>query len=67
MDRQLDAATLSLLDRNFRLASAETFASSDVGESLETRDVHVVTCGFPVGEFNWAFLKLPGGDVERGT
>lgn len=65
--KESDESILQLLDRNFRLASAETFASSDVGEALESRHVHCVSCGFPVAEFNWAFLKLPGCDLEKAV
>lgn len=61
----MDASTLAALDRNFRLASAEMFAASERGEALETVDVHCVSCGYPVADFNWAFLKLPGADPAR--
>lgn len=63
----MDSKTLDALDRNYRLASAETFACSDVGEALEARHVHIVTCGFPVAEFNWAFLKFPGRETEQAA
>jgi GNAT superfamily N-acetyltransferase len=62
----MNEALLSELDLNYRVASAQTFACSDVGEALETREVHIVTCGYPVAEFNWAFLKLPSARFERG-
>ncbi|MAG34497.1 MAG: hypothetical protein CL908_26800 [Deltaproteobacteria bacterium] len=60
-----DHDLLARLDRNFRLASAETFASSEIGEALKTRDVHCVMC--PLAEFNWAFLKFPNCDAEKAV
>ena len=61
------AAMLDALDRNFRVASGETFSASESGAAYETRDVLCVACGFPIAEFNWAFLKLPGAEAERGA
>lgn len=55
----MDASTLAALDRNYRLASGEMFAAAERGESTESSDLHCVTCGYPIAEFNWAFLKLP--------
>lgn len=63
----MDESTLAALDRNHRLASAETFAASTAGSAFETRDVLCVACGFAIAEFNWAFLKLPGADPVRGA
>ncbi len=63
----MDERTLLALDRNYRLASVETFAASQAGAAYETRDVLCVSCGYPIPEFNWAFLKLPGADPVRGA
>jgi ribosomal protein S18 acetylase RimI-like enzyme len=63
----LDERTLLALDRNYRLASVETFAASQAGAAYETRDVLCVSCGYPIPEFSWAFLKLPGADPVRGA
>lgn len=63
----MDERSLLALDRNYRLASIETFAASEAGAAYETRDVLCVSCGYPIPEFNWAFLKLPGADAERGA
>jgi GNAT superfamily N-acetyltransferase len=59
----MDASTIAALDRNYRLASGEMFAAAERGESCESSDVHCVTCGYPLAEFNWAFLKLPSRTV----
>ena len=65
----MDARTLAALDRNYRTASAEMFANSDKGASFETRDVHCVSSGYPLVDFNWAFLKRPDSEpasaIER--
>lgn len=58
----MDASTLAALNRNYRLASAEIFASSDKGADFETSDVHCVSSGYPLIDFNWAFLKRPNRD-----
>ncbi len=56
----MDAQNRDALDRNYRLASGEMFAAAERGESCESSDLHCVTCGYPLAEFNWAFLKLSG-------
>lgn len=61
----MDETTLAALDRNYRLASAEMFANSDKGASFETKDVHCVSSGYPLVDFNWAFLKRPSTDSTR--
>lgn len=61
----MDARTHAALDRNYRLASGEMFAAAERGESCESADVHCVTCGYPIADFNWAFLKLEGMGPER--
>lgn len=48
MTATLDERTLAALDRNHRVASAETFAASTAGAAFETRDVLCVACGFPI-------------------
>lgn len=61
----MDAQTHAALDRNYRLASSEMFAAAERGESCESADVHCVTCGYPIADFNWAFLKLEGMRPEN--
>ncbi len=61
----MDSRTRDALDRNYRLASGEMFAAAERGESFETSDLHCVTCGYPLAEFNWAFLKVAGTRPER--
>ena len=61
----MDEATRAALDRNYRLASAEMFANSDKGASFETKDVHCVSSGYPLVDFNWAFLKRPEVEPVR--
>jgi hypothetical protein len=41
------------------------FAAAERGESFETSELHCVSCGFPLGEFNWAFLKQRDGSPAR--
>lgn len=61
----MDPSTRAALDRNYRLASAEMFANSDKGGSFETKDVHCVSSGYPLVDFNWAFLKRPAVEPVR--
>lgn len=50
---------LSALDYNY-LDANRIFASfSDTGEYLERGDVAIVSCGLPVEQLNWGFLKPP--------
>ncbi len=56
-----------ILDLNFRQASARMFSCAERGESLETRDLVITSCGLPIADFNWAFPKLPGADLERAA
>jgi hypothetical protein len=57
----------SALDRNFLDASRIFVACSDTGEYLERRDVAIASCGLPVEQLNWGFLKPPYDDVTTAA
>jgi len=55
---------LSPVDCNYLDANRMFMGSSDTGEYLERRDVAIASCGLPVQDLNWGFLKPPYQDVE---
>jgi len=55
---------LSPVDCNYLDANRIFVGSSDTGEYLERRDVAIASCGLPVQDLNWGFLKPPYQDVE---
>jgi len=57
--RSAESAELSPLDWNFLDANRIFMGSSRRGEYLERRDVAIASCGLPVQELNWGFLKPP--------
>jgi GNAT superfamily N-acetyltransferase len=61
----LDPALLHAFDVNYWLASAAFMGTSLRGESVESHDLSITSCGFPSQRFNHAFLKHPDGDVAR--
>lgn len=55
--------SLSVLDWSFLEASRIFVAFSDTGEYLERCDVAISSCGLPVEELNWGYLKPPYEDL----
>lgn len=55
--------TLRGLDCNYLDANRIFVGSSDTGEYIERKDVAIASCGLPVEQLNWGFLKPPYGDV----
>lgn len=55
---------LSALDWNYLEASRIFAALTRSGEYLERRGVAIASCGLPVEELNWGFLKPPYDDLE---
>jgi hypothetical protein len=63
----MDEAALRALDWNYLDATRVFMGSSDTGEFLERRDVAIASCGLPVENLNWGFLKRPYGDVAAAA
>lgn len=59
----IDEDRLRLLDRNMADANSAYIATSELGEIAENRDVRLWCCGFPVPDYNVAFLKVPVRDL----
>jgi GNAT superfamily N-acetyltransferase len=55
---------LSPVDCNYLDANRVFMGSSDTGEYLERRDVAIASCGLPVQDLNWGFLKPPYQELE---
>jgi GNAT superfamily N-acetyltransferase len=55
---------LAAADWNYGLSNVAFFGSSLSGEVVERHGLHLASCGFPVREFNFAWLRPPFADVE---
>jgi GNAT superfamily N-acetyltransferase len=62
----LDPATAFECDWNYWRANAAFFGTSRIGAVAETYDLILQHCGAPQTEFNTAFLKHPGHNLEQG-
>ncbi len=56
-------STLNAVDFNYLDASRIFVVFSDTGEYVERGDVAIASCGLPVEELNWGFLKPPYTDL----
>jgi GNAT superfamily N-acetyltransferase len=59
----MDRDTLAALDWNYLDASRLFVVCADRGEYVERRDAAIVSCGLPVENLNWGFLKPPYDDL----
>jgi GNAT superfamily N-acetyltransferase len=55
---------LAAADWNYGLSNVAFFGSSLSGEVVERHGLHLASCGFPVREFNFAWLRPPFSDLE---
>jgi hypothetical protein len=55
---------LAAADWNYALSNLTFFGSSLSGEVVERSGLQLATCGFPVREFNLAWLRPPFADLE---
>ncbi len=60
----MDEKMLSSLDYNYLDASRIFMAYSATGEYLERKSAAIASCGLPVQDFNWGFLKPPYEDLD---
>ena len=58
---------LSALDYAYLDANRIFAAVSDTGVYVERRDVAIVSCGLPVEQLNWGFLKPPYDDLDTAA
>src|SRR5215469_11049824 len=62
--KTMDEDLLFALDYNYLDASRIFTAYSATGEYLERTGLAIASCGLPVRDFNWGFLKPPYEDLD---
>jgi len=63
----MDPDTLAALDDNYVEANRIFACTAERGEFLERKDVAIVSCGLPVEQLNWGFLKPPHDGVGEAA
>jgi GNAT superfamily N-acetyltransferase len=59
-----DFDLLAAADWNYGLSNVAFLGSSLSGEVVERAGLHIASCGFPVRNFNFAWLRPPFSDLE---